>query len=117
MIDQLFTFANAPTRLWDPSTIGFLFILFLLFSCLLRREYRSWKRLAHIPGPSTAHFSIWWLLRHAWGGNLFPCMVNAANQYGRSLEHSFQKDFANEYTQGILFALARIFFCAQIQMS
>ncbi len=51
-----------------------------LFYC-----YQSWKRLAHVPGPPTASFSILWLLRHAWGGNLFPCMIEAGDEYGKLL--------------------------------
>ncbi|RYP57257.1 hypothetical protein DL769_009603 [Monosporascus sp. CRB-8-3] len=72
---------NVPDS-WTPSTLAFLFILAVSLSVLLLREYRSWKKLAHIPGPSAAHFSIIWLLRHAWSGNLFPCMTETGDEYG-----------------------------------
>ncbi|KAK4124546.1 cytochrome P450 [Parathielavia appendiculata] len=44
--------------------------------------YRSWRRLAHVPGPATAHISILWLLRRAWNKELFPCLIEAGNKYG-----------------------------------
>ncbi|CAJ2511540.1 Uu.00g071650.m01.CDS01 [Anthostomella pinea] len=60
--------------LWCTTTL--FLIVFAYY------EYRSWKRLAHIPGPLAAHFSIYWLLRHAWTGNLFPCLIEAGDRYG-----------------------------------
>lgn len=62
-----------------------------LFFCLLvpigvtviLRCYITWKKLAHIPGPPSAHFSILWLVRHAWNGNLFPTLAQIGEDYGR----------------------------------
>ncbi|KAK3942847.1 Pisatin demethylase [Diplogelasinospora grovesii] len=63
----------------SPSIlIPIFFILMSIIAC----SYRSWMRLAHIPGPTAAHCSILWLLRRAWIGELFPCMVEAGDQYG-----------------------------------
>ncbi|KAK8062656.1 cytochrome P450 [Apiospora hydei] len=42
----------------------------------------TWKKLAHIPGHPVAHFSIIWLVRHAWNGNLFPTLIQAGEDYG-----------------------------------
>jgi hypothetical protein len=83
MAGQSSIFAYAVPGFWKPSTLAVLFIALVSFLYLLVREYRSYRKLAHIPGPVAAHFSILWLLRHAWGGNLFPCMVDAGNQYGK----------------------------------
>jgi hypothetical protein len=67
---------------WKLSMFGFLSVLSLSFFFLTAWEYRSWRRLSHIPGPRAAHFTMLWLLRHAWIGNLFPSMVDAGNEYG-----------------------------------
>jgi hypothetical protein len=96
MVDQSFTsltlakaaaahsFVHSFTTVdfWRLSIFGFLFFLSLSFVLLTAWEYQSWRRLSHIPGPRAAHFTILWLLRHAWIGNLFPSMVDAGNKYG-----------------------------------
>lgn len=74
--------ATATKDPWGLSLSACLAVIVLSFIILTIYEYQSWRRLAHIPGPRTAHFSILWLLRHAWFGNLFPCMVDAGNSYG-----------------------------------
>ncbi|KAI1373882.1 cytochrome P450 [Hypoxylon crocopeplum] len=63
-------------------SLPILFMLGSLLSAFLLHEYRSWRRLAHIPGPAAAHLSILWLLRHAWRGKLFPCLIEAGDRYG-----------------------------------
>ena len=50
--------------------------------------YRSWKKLAHVPGPAAAHVSIFWLLRRVWKKELFPCMIEAGDKYGESVPFS-----------------------------
>ncbi|KAF9734264.1 hypothetical protein PMIN06_003056 [Paraphaeosphaeria minitans] len=69
-------------HVWRISTFGFLSVLALSFILLTVWECQSWRRLSHIPGPPAAHFTILWLLKHAWVGNLFPSMVDAGNKYG-----------------------------------
>lgn len=67
---------------WRLSTFACLSFVTLSLFLLTISEYRSWRRLSHIPGPRAAHFTILWLLKHAWVGNLFPSMVDAGNKYG-----------------------------------
>ena len=42
----------------------------------------QWRRLRHIPGPATAGFSGFWLLRLTWKGGLFEGLGQACKEYG-----------------------------------
>lgn len=82
-MDVLLTSESSP---WAPAQVIIPTILLVTtLSAVLFSYYRSWKRLAHIPGPAAAHLSILWLLRRAWRKELFPCMIEAGNKYGQSL--------------------------------
>ncbi|KAI0100909.1 cytochrome P450 [Nemania sp. FL0031] len=59
------------------------FLIFFTASAIILHYFRSWKRLAHIPGPTAAQVSILWLLKQAWNGNLFPTLVKAGDKYGK----------------------------------
>ncbi|CAI6332903.1 unnamed protein product [Periconia digitata] len=84
MLSQLVSFKVTRPSLWPffltsaclYYTCAFLLVFFIF------HQYKSWKRLAHIPGPKAAHFSILWLLNHGWNGNLFPCMTAAGKKFG-----------------------------------
>lgn len=88
MLEDNFGLVKAARESWSPSILWPMLLSIVLSVLALSHYYRSWKRLAHIPGPSAAHISILWLLRHAWRGNLFPCMIRAGEQYGESPEPS-----------------------------
>ncbi|KAI1332961.1 cytochrome P450 [Xylariaceae sp. FL0255] len=59
-----------------------LIALFIILRSVIIQQYQSWRRLSHIPGPTIAHITILWLLKHAWRGNLFPVMIEAGEKYG-----------------------------------
>ncbi len=52
------------------------------------REFWSWYRLRHIPGPFAA--SIWrgWMLRHTLTGQLNYELKKVTDQYGEPTHHS-----------------------------
>ncbi|KAI1759674.1 cytochrome P450 [Hypoxylon sp. FL1150] len=74
--------AKSNTRLWTVGALVPSLVILTFLLALSIYYYRSWKRLAHIPGPSIAHISIIWLLRHAWNGRLTPCLIEAGEKYG-----------------------------------
>lgn len=41
-----------------------------------------WGRLRHIPGPSSAGFSKWWLIRRQMTGKLVLDLRDVCNKYG-----------------------------------
>ncbi|KAI1352372.1 cytochrome P450 [Xylaria sp. FL0043] len=57
-------------------------LIFLTVILVMHRQYRSWKRLSHIPGPLAAHLSIFWFVRQTWNGKVFPTMLQAGEKYG-----------------------------------
>ncbi|KFA48553.1 hypothetical protein S40293_00417, partial [Stachybotrys chartarum IBT 40293] len=50
--------------------------------CLGIRKIHLWYRLRHIPGPSSAAWSIWWQLSGALGGQYHERLKEAADEYG-----------------------------------
>ena len=44
----------------------------------------QWRRLRHVPGPPSAGFSKWWLLRNTLQGNLHLRTKEACSKYGQS---------------------------------
>lgn len=81
-------FLIAATGLSPTASVA-LCILLVSVIALLAREYRSWKRLAHVPGPRLAHFTGAWLAKHSWDGQVIPCMVNAGSKYGMAASVSW----------------------------
>ncbi|KAK6836428.1 hypothetical protein PG987_006923 [Apiospora arundinis] len=70
-------------EIWIPSGIGLLFCLLIsLVVTTAHYFYATWKKLAHIPGPPTAHISILWLVRRAWKGKLYSTLTKAGEDYG-----------------------------------
>lgn len=45
--------------------------------------YTIWRRLRHIPGPRSAGFSKWWMLRNTLGGNMHLALKAACETYGK----------------------------------
>ncbi|KAF6840827.1 cytochrome P450 [Colletotrichum plurivorum] len=72
------------TALAEPS--GIRTLLILLFTALLiylvLLNYRSWARLRHIPGPPSAAFSKWWMLRSTLDGQMHLALERACTDYG-----------------------------------
>jgi hypothetical protein len=46
---------------------------------------RNWYRLRHIPGPPTAAWSKFWLVRRQFGGKLLQHLQDVATKYGTHL--------------------------------
>lgn len=44
--------------------------------------YTTWRRLRHIPGPRSAGFSKWWMLRNTLGGSMHLALKAACDTYG-----------------------------------
>lgn len=45
--------------------------------------YTTWRRLRHIPGPRSAGFSKWWMLRNTLGGSMHLALKAACETYGK----------------------------------
>ncbi|UKZ75590.1 hypothetical protein TrVFT333_003278 [Trichoderma virens FT-333] len=57
------------------------FCLIFLVAFVARRIYR-WQRLRHIPGPTSAAWTIWWQLSSALSGRYHERLKEAADTYG-----------------------------------
>lgn len=61
-------------------------LLFLLVLGLLgyhsASTYTTYRRLRQIPGPRSAGFSKWWMLRNTLGGNMHLALKEACTTYG-----------------------------------
>lgn len=71
--------------LWfdSPSFLRSIFLsVEIILAGFLWFRVRSWQRLANIPGPRVASFSILWLLKHAISGSLNDTLVEVDNKYG-----------------------------------
>ena len=58
------------------------------FFCLSR--YRTWSRLSHIPGPRSASFSKYWLLRQAFSGEMHWKLKGVNDKYGKLVQLHLQ---------------------------
>jgi len=75
-----------------PSILNFLraylpWILALssiAFLCVNR--YQTWSRLSHIPGPPSAAFSKFWLLRAFFSGDMHWRIKEVNEKYGKLLQ-------------------------------
>ncbi|KAI1491184.1 cytochrome P450 [Biscogniauxia mediterranea] len=65
-----------------PFPIAALYGGFLILTVLIWREFRSWYRLRHVPGPFLASISIIWMLRKALSGKLHEYLRDVSEQYG-----------------------------------
>lgn len=50
--------------------LGIAILLSLLILFLTARTLYIWNRLRHVPGPSSAGFSKWWLLKRTLNGTI-----------------------------------------------
>jgi hypothetical protein len=73
---------------WTMTSLAVTLLPLCTLLFILTSYYRSWKRLAHVPGPAAAHLSILWLLRRTWRKELVPCLIEAGKTYGPSPFHS-----------------------------
>ncbi|KAK4148465.1 Pisatin demethylase [Chaetomidium leptoderma] len=78
----LFVSESTAPSTWTRVPVMVTLLLVGTLSAILVLYYRSWKRLAHVPGPTAAHVSILWLLQRAWNKGLSPCLIEAGNNYG-----------------------------------
>ncbi|KAK4098061.1 cytochrome P450 [Parathielavia hyrcaniae] len=78
----LFISQSTVAPSWPSASVMLTLLLAGVLAAIFVSYYRSWKRLAHVPGPAAAHISILWLLRRAWNKELFPCLIEAGNKYG-----------------------------------
>ena len=57
--------------------------------------YSSWKRLRHVPGPTGAAWTKWWLLRNTLSGNMHLELKKATEEYGESESLSLDRTLHN----------------------
>lgn len=75
-----FTTAEGALRL---SMTNLLFLLVLgLLGYYSVSTYTTYRRLRQIPGPRSAGFSKWWMLRNTLGGNMHLALKEACTTYG-----------------------------------
>jgi hypothetical protein len=72
-----------PTLEWVWSSAWALLAVLVGYTVLSRA--RSWLLLRHIPGPSFAGLSKFWLLRKALGGRFHLDTAEVCEKYGLSL--------------------------------
>ncbi|KAK5653208.1 hypothetical protein OQA88_9106 [Cercophora sp. LCS_1] len=63
-----------------PPTLVAAFLAFGIYIFISR--FRTWYRLRHIPGPTSAGWSKLWLLKHQLGGRLPKDLADACEKYG-----------------------------------
>lgn len=73
---------EAPATAFSFANLVILVALGLLgyFSVSI---YTTWRRLRHIPGPRSAGFSKWWMLRNTLGGSMHLALKAACDTYGK----------------------------------
>lgn len=73
---------EVPTTAFSFANLVILVALGLLgyFSVSI---YTTWRRLRHIPGPRSAGFSKWWMLRNTLGGSMHLALKAACDTYGK----------------------------------
>lgn len=64
------------------STLVAAFVAYGLY--LLISRFQTWSRLRHIPGPSGAGWSRFWLVKHQLAGKLPLDVADACEKYGIS---------------------------------
>ncbi len=67
------------------GTISYVCLLALIF--LTVRQLRLWYPLRHIPGPTSAGWSMWWQFRGSMGGEYNERLREAADKYGTFALH------------------------------
>lgn len=71
----------APVVLSGATVLTWLGTALLLVLGLW--TYSSWSRLRHIPGPSSAGLSKWWMFRSSISGNMHLALKDAVDKYGK----------------------------------
>lgn len=88
---SLFALSRKARRRTPPSpnphtmslmTIYLYSILFITFFTFTARRIYYWQRLRHIPGPTSAAWTIWWQLSNALSGRYHERLKKAADTYG-----------------------------------
>jgi Na+/glutamate symporter len=69
---------------FETPTFAWALLVVLVGHAVVSR-IRMWHRLRHIPGPSFAGLSEFWLLRKALGGRFHLDTAEACEKYGRYL--------------------------------
>ncbi|KLU81408.1 hypothetical protein MAPG_00498 [Magnaporthiopsis poae ATCC 64411] len=80
----------APVVLSGATVLTFLGTALLLVLGLW--TYSSWSRLRHIPGPSSAGFSRWWMFRSSISGNMHLALKDAVDKYGKYINRKSPGD-------------------------
>ncbi|KAL7956776.1 cytochrome P450 [Trichoderma compactum] len=65
-----------------PLTIYLSNICLVFLVAILARRVYCWQRLRHIPGPTSAGWTIWWQLSSALSGRCHERLKRAADTYG-----------------------------------
>ena len=60
-------------------------VLVTVVLVVVSRLFRQWYRLRHIKGPLSAAFSDIWMLRSAFGGNMWRDFGEICDEYGTPL--------------------------------
>jgi hypothetical protein len=66
-------------------TIYLYSILLITFLTFTARRIYYWQRLRHIPGPTSAAWTIWWQLSNALSGRYHERLKEAADTYGMKI--------------------------------
>lgn len=77
----------------DAVLYGWLALPAIL-AWLAASTYYRYCRLKHIPGPPSAGFSIWWLLRSTLGGRTHLDLYEVCQKYGTA---ALSRTTAKEY--------------------
>lgn len=83
VLDRIFLYPGGEagaTQLCLANLTGLL-VLGLLGYCSVS-TYTTWRRLRHIPGPRSAGFNKWWMLRNTLGGNMHLALKGACEIHG-----------------------------------
>lgn len=83
VLDRIFqpSGGTASTCLLLANLVG-LSILILL-GYIFVYTYTTWRRLRHVPGPYSAGFSKWWMLRNTLGGSMHLALKATCETYGK----------------------------------
>ena len=74
---------TGPLDSAGPSALAVIALVLTLYA--LAASVGTWRRLRHIPGPTGAAWSRWWLLRNTLGGEMYLALERVCEQYGESI--------------------------------
>jgi len=73
--------AGSVSRFQVPSAIVAVPSIVALYWAIT--TFFQWRRLKHVPGPTWAPFSKWWMFSHTMKGDLHLATKEACEKYGK----------------------------------